>query len=56
MTGHDVNIEKCYSSREVVAELRRRLADALEEEEAYEIQISGRNFPKNWIGHIPYRR
>jgi amphi-Trp domain-containing protein len=36
----DVEAEKSYSNREVVAKLRR-LADALEEEKTFEIQIAG---------------
>jgi amphi-Trp domain-containing protein len=34
------DVEKSYSNREVVAKLRR-LADALEEEKTFEIQIAG---------------
>ena len=36
----DTEAEKSYSNKEVVAKLRR-LADALEEEKTYEIQIAG---------------
>jgi amphi-Trp domain-containing protein len=36
----DKEVEKSYSNREVVAKLRR-LADALEEEKTFEIQIAG---------------
>lgn len=36
----DREAEKSYSNREVVAKLRR-LAEALEEEKAFEIQIAG---------------
>ena len=39
MSG-DKEAEKSYSTREVVAKLRR-LADALEEEKTFEIQIAG---------------
>ena len=39
MTG-DKETEKTYSTKEVVAKLRR-LADALEEEKTFEIQIAG---------------
>jgi amphi-Trp domain-containing protein len=39
MTG-DREAEKSYSNKEVVAKLRR-LADALEEEKTFEIQIAG---------------
>jgi amphi-Trp domain-containing protein len=39
MTG-DKETEKSYSTKEVVAKLRR-LADALEEEKTFEIQIAG---------------
>jgi amphi-Trp domain-containing protein len=39
MTG-DREAEKSYSTKEVVAKLRR-LADALEEEKTFEIQIAG---------------
>ena len=39
MTG-DKEAEKSYSTKEVVAKLRR-LADALEEEKTFEIQIAG---------------
>ncbi|HEY9403859.1 MAG TPA: amphi-Trp domain-containing protein [Pyrinomonadaceae bacterium] len=39
MTG-DKEAEKSYSNKEVVAKLRR-LADALEEEKTFEIQIAG---------------
>lgn len=34
------DVEKSYSNKEVVAKLRR-LADALEEEKTFEIQIAG---------------
>lgn len=34
------DVEKSYTNREVVAKLRR-LADALEEEKTFEIQIAG---------------
>ena len=34
------DVEKSYSTKEVVAKLRR-LADALEEEKTFEIQIAG---------------
>ena len=34
------DLEKSYSNKEVVAKLRR-LADALEEEKTFEIQIAG---------------
>ena len=36
----DKEVEKSYSNKEVVAKLRR-LADALEEEKTFEIQIAG---------------
>jgi amphi-Trp domain-containing protein len=36
----EVEAEKSYSNKEVVAKLRR-LADALEEEKTFEIQIAG---------------
>lgn len=36
----DKEVEKSYSTKEVVAKLRR-LADALEEEKTFEIQIAG---------------
>ena len=36
----DKEVEKSYSNREVVAKLRR-LADALEQEKTFEIQIAG---------------
>jgi amphi-Trp domain-containing protein len=36
----NVEAEKSYSNKEVVAKLRR-LADALEEEKTFEIQIAG---------------
>ena len=36
----DMEAEKSYSMKEVVAKLRR-LADALEEEKTFEIQIAG---------------
>jgi amphi-Trp domain-containing protein len=39
VTG-DKEAEKSYSNKEVVAKLRR-LADALEEEKTFEIQIAG---------------
>ena len=38
--GSDKEVEKSYSTKEVVAKLRR-LADALEEEKTFEIQIAG---------------
>ena len=37
---HEREAEKSYSNKEVVAKLRR-LADALEEEKTFEIQIAG---------------
>lgn len=36
----DTEVEKSYSTKEVVAKLRR-LADALEDEKTFEIQIAG---------------
>jgi amphi-Trp domain-containing protein len=36
----DKDVEKSYSNKEVVAKLRR-LADALEDEKTFEIQIAG---------------
>lgn len=38
--GREKDVEKSYSNKEVVGKLRR-LADALEEEKAFEIQIAG---------------
>lgn len=38
--GNETDVEKSYSNKEVVAKLRR-LADALEEEKTFEIQIGG---------------
>ncbi|HWN08756.1 MAG TPA: amphi-Trp domain-containing protein [Pyrinomonadaceae bacterium] len=38
--GNETDVEKSYSNKEVVAKLRR-LADALEEEKTFEIQIAG---------------
>ena len=38
--GNDKDVEKSYSTGEVVAKLRR-LADALEAEKTFEIQIAG---------------
>ena len=38
--GSDRDVEKSYSTREVAAKLRR-LADALEGEKTFEIQIAG---------------
>ena len=38
--GDEKDLEKSYSNKEVVAKLRR-LADALEEEKTFEIQIAG---------------
>ena len=38
--GSDKDVEKSYSKKEVVAKLRR-LADALEQEKTFEIQIAG---------------
>ena len=38
--GTEKEVEKSYSTAEVVAKLRR-LADALEEEKTFEIQIAG---------------
>lgn len=38
--GSEKEAEKSYSTKEVVAKLRR-LADALEEERTFEIQIAG---------------
>ena len=39
-SGDETDVEKSYSNKEVVAKLRR-LADALEEEKTFEIQIAG---------------
>ena len=38
--GAEMDVEKSYSNKEVVAKLIR-LADALEEEKTFEIQIAG---------------
>lgn len=38
--GPEKDVEKAYSTKEVVSKLRR-LADALEEEKTFEIQIAG---------------
>ena len=38
--GDEKDVEKSYSNKEVVAKLRR-LADALEEQRTFEIQIAG---------------
>ncbi len=38
--GSDKDVEKSYATKEVAAKLRR-LADALEEEKTFEIQIAG---------------
>ena len=38
--GDERDVEKSYSNKEVVAKLRR-LADALEQETTFEIQIAG---------------
>jgi amphi-Trp domain-containing protein len=40
MMVREKDVEKSYSNKEVVAKLRR-LADALEEEKTFEIQIAG---------------
>ncbi|HYJ84928.1 MAG TPA: amphi-Trp domain-containing protein [Pyrinomonadaceae bacterium] len=40
MMGTEKEVEKSYSTTEVVAKLRR-LAEALEEEKTFEIQIAG---------------
>ena len=39
-SGGEKDVEKSYSNKEVVAKLRR-LADALEQEKTFEIQIAG---------------
>ena len=38
--SEEIEVEKSYSNKEVVGKLRR-LADALEEEKTFEIQIAG---------------
>jgi amphi-Trp domain-containing protein len=38
--GNELDVEKSYSNKEVIAKLRR-LADALEAEKTFEIQIAG---------------
>ncbi|HYP02567.1 MAG TPA: amphi-Trp domain-containing protein [Pyrinomonadaceae bacterium] len=38
--GNEKEVEKSYSTKDVVAKLRR-LADALEEEKTFEIQVAG---------------
>ena len=38
--GREKDVEKSYATKEVVSKLRR-LADALEEEKTFEIQIAG---------------
>jgi amphi-Trp domain-containing protein len=55
--GHDVDIEKSYSSKEVIAELRH-LADALEQEKTYEIEIEGERIhvPPNASANFEYER
>ncbi len=37
----DVDVEKAYSTKEVIDKLRR-LADALEQQKTFEIQVAGR--------------
>ena len=44
--GLEKDVEKSYSTKEVVAKLRR-LADALEQEKTFEIQIAGERI------HVP---
>jgi amphi-Trp domain-containing protein len=39
--SEEVDVEKSYSNKEVVGKLRR-LADALEQEKTFEIQIAGK--------------
>ena len=39
-TASEIDVEKSYPNKEVVAKLRR-LADALEEEKTFEIMIAG---------------
>ena len=55
--GHDVEIEKSYSSKEVVAELRR-LADDLEAGKTYEIEIEREliHIPPNATAKFEYER
>ena len=51
------DIEKSYSRREVVAKLRR-LADALESETSFEIQIAGHRIvmPPDAVVEFEYQR
>jgi amphi-Trp domain-containing protein len=55
--GHDVEVEKSYSSKELVSVLRH-LADALEEERTYEIEIEGEriHIPPNATAKFEYER
>ena len=39
--SEEIDVEKSYSKREVVSKLRR-LADALEQDKTFEIQIAGK--------------
>lgn len=54
---NDRDIEKSYSTKEFVAKLRR-LADALEQGEAFEIQIANERIyvPKRAIFNIEHER
>jgi len=53
----DRDIEKSYSTKEIVAKLRR-LADALEKDEPFEIQIANERIyvPKRAIVNIEHER
>lgn len=57
MTKEDRDIEKAYSRTETVAKLRR-LADALEKGDNFEIQIAGERIyvPKHAIFNIEHER
>ncbi|MGB0525309.1 MAG: amphi-Trp domain-containing protein [Flammeovirgaceae bacterium] len=56
-TKEDRDIEKSYSKSEFVAKLRR-LADAIENDERFEIQIAGERIyvPKRAIYNIEHER
>jgi amphi-Trp domain-containing protein len=57
MSTNEAGVEKAYSTKEVVDKLRR-LADALETEQTFEIQIAGERIyvPPNALIEFEYER
>ena len=50
----DLEAEKAYSVKQTVAKLRR-LADCLEADKPFTIQVGRRTHPRTGLGHLQYR-